>query len=389
VEQDCGVLPNPLTELDLDNLRERRSLKWTMYPPDVLPMWIAEMDTPLARPITDALHAAVERGDTGYESAGQLPGTYAEFSANRFGWRPDPAKIRLVPDVMHGIVADLRLLTRPGNGVVINPPVYHPFFSYLRLAERRIVECPLDVDADGRWSLDLDRLAHCFADPGVAAYLLCNPHNPTGTVFSRAELTAVVELAARYDVRVLVDEIHAPLVLPGATHVPYLSLPGAGQAVAFASASKAWNLAGLKSALTIAGAEVAPALERQPEEAFFGSGIFGVIANEAAFGQGKPWLDALISGLDANRHLLGSLLESSLPGVRYRVPDATFLAWLDCRALDLPDDPAAVFLEKGRVAVNSGPMFGAPGAGYVRLNFATAPAHLVEGVNRMATALAG
>jgi cystathionine beta-lyase len=159
VAQDGRVLPNPLTELDLDQLRTRRSVKWRMYPPDVLPLWVAEMDTPVAPPIAEALHAAVSRGDTGYENAGRLPSAYAGFSAARFGWAPDPGRIYLVPDVMHGIVIVLRALTRPGDGVVINPPVYHPFFSFLRLADRRIVECPLAAEPDGRWSLDLDALA--------------------------------------------------------------------------------------------------------------------------------------------------------------------------------------------------------------------------------------
>jgi cysteine-S-conjugate beta-lyase len=381
------VLPNPLSELDLDRLRTRRSAKWQHYPPDVLPMWVAEMDTPLAPPVRDALLAAVDRGDTGYESAGQLPEVFAAFAATRFGWRPDPAGILLVPDVMHGISAVLHALTPPGSRVVINPPVYHPFFSFLRLVDRRVVECPLVTDHAGRWSLDLDRLAECFAEPGVSAYLMCNPHNPTGTVFTAAELAAVAELSARHRVRVLADEIHAPLVYPGAVHVPYLSLPDTGSAVVFTSASKAWNLPGLKSALAVAGPSAAAELRREPVEAFFGSGIFGVIANEVAFRDGGRWLDALLAGLDANRHRLATLLAAALPAVRYRLPDATYLAWLDCRGLGLAGEPADVFLDRGRVAVNAGPMFGTPGADHVRLNFATPPELLAEGVRRMAAAV--
>jgi cystathionine beta-lyase len=375
-------MPNPLTELSLDQLRERRSEKWRGYPPDVLPLWVAEMDTPLAPPIRDALVAAVERGDTGYENPAGLPEAYAAFSADRYGWAPDPATIRLVPDVMFGIVATLRALTQPGDGVVINTPVYHPFFPYLRLADRRIVECPLSGP-----DLDLDRLEYCFASPGVTAYLLCNPQNPTGTVHPRSALLAIAPLAARYGVRVLVDEIHAPLVYPGAAHVPYLSLPGTADAVVFVGASKAWNLPGLKSALIVSGSAAAPLIAAQPEEALFGSGLLGVIASEVAFRECVPWLDDLMTGLDANRRLLGDLLAESLPAIRYRPPDATYLTWLDCRALDLPDDPAAVFLDKGRVALVSGPRFGAPGAGHVRLNIATHPEVIAEAVRRMALAV--
>ncbi|MDT4986646.1 MAG: cysteine-S-conjugate beta-lyase, partial [Micromonosporaceae bacterium] len=205
------------------------------------------------------------------------------------------------------------------------------------------------------------------------------------------ELTTIVELAGRHGVRLLVDEVHAPMVYPGTTYPPYLSLPGTESAVVFTSATKAWNLPGLKSALVIAGTEVAPALNRLAPEVFFGSGHLGVIASEVAYRDGGAWLDALMAGLDANRHLLATLLSSGVPGlsdVRYRPPDATYLAWLDCRALGLGADPAAVFLDQGRVAVNSGPTFGAQGAGHVRLNFATPPDLLVDGVRRMASALA-
>jgi cystathionine beta-lyase len=376
-------MPNPLTELTIDQLRERRSEKWRVHPPDVLPLWVAEMDTPLAPPIRSALESAIARGDTGYESPGRLPEAYAAFSGQRYGWAPDPATIRLAPDVMFGVVATVRALTQPGDGVVINPPVYHPFFPYLRLADRRIVECPLSGQ-----DLDLDRLEHCFASPGVTAYLLCNPQNPTGTVHPRAHLVEVASLAARYGVRVLVDEIHAPLVYPGQSHVPYLSLPGTDSAVTFVSASKAWNLPGLKSALVVAGPSAAGTLAALPEEALFGSGLLGVIAGEVAFRECVPWLDDLMAGLDANRRLLTDLLAESLPAVGYRMPDATYLAWLDCRALDLPGEPAEVFLDKGRVALVSGSRFGSPGAGHVRLNLATHPDHVTEAVARMARAVA-
>jgi cystathionine beta-lyase len=166
--------------------------------------------------------------------------------------------------------------------------------------------------------------------------------------------------------------------------VPYLSLPGTENAVAFVSATKAWNLAGLKSALIVAGPAAARELESVPLQAFLGSSLFGIIASEVAYRECGPWLDDLLVGLDANRRLLAGLLAAAMPAVRYRVPDATYLTWLDCRDLDLPDDPATVFLEKGRVAVNSGPMFGDPGAGHVRVNIATSPEILTEAVQRMA-----
>jgi cysteine-S-conjugate beta-lyase len=381
---------NPLTVLTLEDLRRRRSEKWRAYPPDVLPMWVAEMDTPLAAPVRDALHEAVERGDTGYPNPGRLPEAYAEFAAQRFGWRPDPAAIALVPDVMRGIVAVLEQVTARDSAVVVNPPVYPPFFSFLR-AGWRVVESPLALRGNG-WRLDPDRLAADFARPDVEAYLLCNPHNPTGTVFTPDELLTVAELAQRHRVRVVVDEIHAPLTYPGYRHVPFLSLadraPAAAAGFAVVSASKAWNLPGLKAALVVAGPAATAELARIPEDVRVGSGLFGVVASEAAFRAGTPWLDELLAGLDANRRLLADLLAERLPAVGYRPPAATYLAWLDCRALDLPAEPADVFLEHGRLALTAGPPFGPPGHGFARLNFATHPDIVREGVRRMAAATA-
>jgi cysteine-S-conjugate beta-lyase len=374
---------SPLTELSLADLRRRRSLKWRRYPEDVLPLWVAEMDVPLAPPVRSALADAVELGDTGYAHLDGLADAFVDFAARRFGWAPDPALIRLVPDVMHGIVEVLAVLTAPGDGVLVNTPVYPPFFSFLALAGRRVVESPLALTADG-YRLDLDRLATDLARPEVHVYLLCNPHNPTGLVLSATELAAVAALAAEYGVRVLVDEIHAPLTYPGVGFVPYLSLPEPGPAVVFTSASKAWNLAGLKAALAVAGPAGAADLDRLPAEVAFGAGLFGVIAAQAAFRHGTPWLDALLAGLDANRRLLGELIAAQLPEVGYHPPDATYLAWLDCTRLGLGDDPSEAFCEHGRVAVNAGPTFGAPGRGYVRVNFATRPDLLVEGVDRLA-----
>ena len=380
------VVGSPLTELTLDDLRRRRSAKWREYPDDVLPLWLAEMDTPLAPPIRQALAEAVEMGDTGYAAPGDLRAAFSEFARSRFGWAVDPAWVTVIPDVMTGVGALLDLVTAPGDGVVITTPVYPPFFARLSMAGRRIVEAPLAWSYSAGYSLDLDRLATAFAEPSVTACLLSNPHNPTGLVFSRAELLGITSLAERHGVRLLADEIHAPLVYPGAVHTPLLALAPSSEAAARAcalfSASKAWNLPGLKAALLVAG----PAAELDiSRELLWGTGLLGVIASSVAFSAGGPWLDSLLAGLDANRMLLASLLASSLPEVGYRPPASTYLAWLDCRTLGLGDDPAAVLLERGRLALSSGPAFGAPGNGFVRLNFATSPSILREAVARFAS----
>ncbi len=387
-QQFTDVPLDVFDDVDLDQLRRRRSVKWRTYPSEVLPAWVAEMDFPLAEPITATVGAALDCGDCGYAEVGELAGAFAGYAANRYGWELDPAGVFAFPDVMSAVADLLRLVTRPGDAVVINPPVYPPFFSVVEDVGRLLVEVPLERRGD-HWSLDLGGVEAAFA-AGARAHLLCNPHNPTGSVPNRSELVALVELAERYDVTVLSDEIHAPMTLPGATHTPYVALGGAAaeRGVTLASASKAWNVAGLKCAVAVAGSAAMRAqLAALPEETPYRCGHLGVLAAVAAFREGGQWLDGLLRRLDENRRLLADLLAAQLPAVGYLPPQAGYLAWLDCTALRLGDDPAARFLERGRVALSPGPTFGGPGAGFARLNMGTSPALLEEAVRRMAAAV--
>ena len=396
---DAGT--SPLEQLPIERLRARTSMKWRAYPADVLPLWVAEMDVPLAPPVADALHAAIDAGDTGYPAGAGYALAVRDYAALHWDWHSlDPGRTAIVPDVMMGIAETLRLVTSPGDPVVVCAPVYPPFYAFTKSAGRTVIEAPLD--ADGR--LDLDALGRALAAAramsGRAALLLSNPHNPTGVAHTRAELEAVAAAAARHQVRVISDEIHAPLILPGAQFTPYLSVNGAENAFALISASKAWNLAGLKAALLIAGPDAAADLRRLPEEVSHGPSHLGVIAHTAAFQHGQPWLTTLLAGLAANRDLLGELVATHLPQVRYQPPQATYLAWLDCRALGLHDPhaaaddhivsdlagPARMFLDRARVALSSGHVFGHGGAGFVRLNFATSPAILRQAIQRMGDA---
>lgn len=380
---------NPLTALTTGELRARRSVKWRAFDPDVLPMWIAEMDTPLAPAIVAALRRAIDRSDTGYAHPGGLPAAFSAYARRHYGWSPDPERMLVVPDVVRGITEVVRAVTEPGDGVLVNTPVYPPFFSCVREAGRRVVESPLVRRPGGRYDLDLEALDRDLAPASVTAYLLCNPHNPTGLVLSAEELAAIAGLAEAHRVRLFADEVHAPLVYPGATHTPLAMVPAAAarSAIIFVSASKAWNLPGLKAALAVAGGDPGwEALARVPASATFGTGLFGVIAGEVAFAEGEEWLAALVDGLDHNRHLLADLIAEHLPAAGYAVPDATYLAWLDLRPLGLGDDPAAVLLERARVALSNGPLFGEPGKGFARLNFATSPQRLTEAVHRLADA---
>ncbi|PKV83319.1 MalY/PatB family protein [Streptomyces sp. TLI_146] len=397
--------PNPLEALSLDQLRRRRSMKWRTYPADVLPLWVAEMDVPLAPPIVDALREAVDAGDTGYPAGCEFAESLAGFAARRWKWDGVAVdRTAMIPDVMTGAVQVLRLITGPGDPVVVNSPVYAPFYAFIAHDDRRIVEAPLGQDL----RIDLDVLEETFrrtrqqSGRGRIAYLLSSPHNPTGTVHTGQELADVAELARRYGIRVVADEIHAPLVLPGAGFTPYLGVPGAEDAFSLMSATKGWNLAGIKAALAVAGPEAAADLRRLPEEVHHGASLLGVIAHTAAYRHGDQWLDALLAGLDANRALLGHLLAEHLPGIGYTRPEGTYLAWLDCRSLGLapeedPTDlavvtdlagPAQLFLEDARVALSAGHIFGTGGAGHVRLNFATSRSILTEAITRMGRTVA-
>ncbi|GGR08519.1 aminotransferase class I/II-fold pyridoxal phosphate-dependent enzyme [Streptomyces netropsis] len=379
---------NPLRQLSLDELRLRTSAKWRTYPPDVLPLWVAEMDVPVAEPVVRALTDAIALGDTGYPVGTGYAEALDAFARQRWDWDGVVAeRTAIVPDVMLGVVEMLKLVTGPGDAVVVSPPVYPPFFPFVEHMDRRVLEAPL---GDGH-RIDPAALEAAFrqavAGGRRAAYLLCSPHNPTGTVHTAEELAALAELANHYGVRVVADEIHAPLVMPGTRFVPYLSVPGARGAFSLMSASKAWHLAGLKAALAVAGPAATDDLARLPYEVSHGPGHLGIIAHTAALRYGGEWLDTVLTGLDENRRLLSDLLARHLPDVRYERPEGTYLAWLDCRALGLGDDPAAFFLERGRVALISGIGFGTGGAGHVRLNLATSPEVITEAVRRMAAAL--
>ncbi len=378
--------PAAFTDLSLDALHARRSAKWTFYEPDVLPAWVAEMDFPLADPIKEALRDAVDRDDAGYANpaASRLAPAFAAFAERRYGWGVDPEGVIACNDVVNGLRDLLRAMLDPGEGVVITPPVYHPFFSLVPEAGCALVQVPL---LEGR-ALDLDGIGEAFA-AGARALLLCNPHNPTGTVATREELARLADLAAEHDAWILSDEIHAPLTLSGAEHVPFVTVSdeAAARGIVLVSASKTFNLAGLGCAQIV----TAPGPARDAVELLpFGSrhpGHFGTIASEAAYESGDEWLADLLAVLDSNRRLLAEQLLHRLPEVAYEQPQAGYLAWLDCSQLELGEDPAAPMLERGRVALSPGPQFGRGGAGHVRLNFGTSPALVAEAVERMARAI--
>lgn len=361
-----------IDDLTWDQLRERTSVKWRQYPADVLPAWVAEMDFTLAEPIKEELISAVERSDAGYRFTEEVPGALAEFSAREWGWRIDPERVVVLADVMSSIAQTLLHLTSHGSQVVINTPVYPPFFSTItKVAERIVREVPLRLGSEG-YRLDLDALAEAFAAPEVEAFLLCSPHNPTGTVHSRDELRAVSDLAERHGVLVIADEVHAPMTLVGAEHTPYLSVVGeTAAAFSVVSASKTWNIPGLKCAQVVGTAVTTPRLlEGLPIEATFGVGHFGVLGTLAAYRRGDVWRSEMLDVLDVRRaRLLDGLADLAEFGVRVTRPQASYLAWVEFPGLG--EDPAAAFLEEAKLAINSGLPFGPPGIGHARINYAT------------------
>jgi cystathionine beta-lyase len=379
----------PFEVLRPDQLRRRTSLKWQHYGPDVLPVWVAEMDVLPAPEVVEALTGAVRAGDTGYPNFGT---TYkealAEFALARWAWDADPADMALCADVMTGIRVLIERFCPPRGTVVIPSPVYPPFAGFTREVGRTVVAVALT---------DEDRLDVAAIDAALAAHaadaasrrtvlLLCSPHNPTGVVHTAEELAAVAESAQRRGALVIVDEVHAPLVPQGATFVPWFAVADHGFVVT--SAAKAFNLAGLKAGLIVGGPASRAQLKRLPDSVAYGGSHLGVIGHAAAYRSDPSWLDAVNANIAANRALLAELLVERLPEVGCRIPQATYLAWLDFRGAGMGPDPAKVLLAQGGVALNEGRTFGRDGIGHARINLACSREVLIEAVDRMAAAVA-
>ncbi|MEP6649193.1 MAG: aminotransferase class I/II-fold pyridoxal phosphate-dependent enzyme [Lapillicoccus sp.] len=378
-----------LQVLTPDRLRARRTLKWGTQPDDVLAMWVAEMDYPTAPAISQALHRAVDAETFGYPldaSASGLADVLTAELAGRHGWPVDPADVFLVADVMRGVSLALETFSGPDDAVVITTPVYMPFFDVVALSGRPQVHVPM-TDVDGRPTFDLDGLDRALAD-GARTVLLCNPYNPLGRVFDRSELTGFAEVVERHGARVVADEIHAPLVFEG-THIPYatLSPATANHTLTLVSASKAWNLPGLKCAQVVTSNDAdRTAWQRIPRWATVGVASLGIEASLAAYRDGEDWLQEVRALLIHHAQLVAEAVDG-MPGVRHRRNEGTYLAWLDCTELELDVDPADWFLDHARVALSPGRPFRAPARRFARLNFATTTSILEESMERMQKAI--
>jgi cystathionine beta-lyase len=376
-----------------DMLRARGSVKWSAPGPGGFGAAVAEMDFGAAPAILDALAGLAADANFGYLPpflAGELSEACAEFAKRRYGWDVDPALIHHVPDVIKALEIAITRFSRPGSPVILPTPAYMPFLSVPASLGREIIQVPLRGDR-GFFTLDLDGISAAFR-AGGHLLIFCNPYNPLGRVFTRPEMTELSALVERHGGRVFADEIHGPLVYPGARHIPYASTSdlAASHALTATSASKGWNLPGLKCAQVILTNE--PDRQRWDELGAFaahGASNPGVVANIAAYRHGEAWLDEIVGYLDESRRLLAGLLGRHLPEIGYRPPDGTYLAWFDCAAMDLPGSPGELVTSRAQLTVVDGPAFGAGGAGSFRFNFATPQPILTEMVERIAAALSG
>ena len=380
--------------IDEAGLRTAGGLKWSAFP-DCIGAFVAEMDFGLAAPVSDALQDAIASGRTGYPTptlARELSQACADWQAQRHGWQVDPARVQVVGDVLGGLEIMLQHFLPPATTVVLPTPAYMPFRPLLELHGHRVIEVP-HLLRGGRWYMDLDAISVALGD-GAGLVVLCNPQNPLGRVFEAAELLELAQVVERHGARVFSDEIHAPLVYAGARHVPYASVSEAAarHSVVAVSASKGWNLAGLKCAQLVLGND--EDLSRWRRIALLaGHGVagLGMIASVAAWRDGAPWLDRVLGYLDGNRARLSQWMATHMSDAGFIAPEGTYLAWLDCRSLALPEDttPAAFFRRRARVALTDGRECGEAGDGFARLNFAMPRPLLDEALARMAAAIDG
>jgi len=379
---------------DFDRVIDRRSTesnKWHKFPPDVLPLWVADMDFPSPEPVIRALRERVEHGFFGY---GAEQPEFHEVTCDRllkrYGWKVQPEALVLLPGVIAGFNMAARAIAGPGDGILMQLPVYPPILRLPDNVKMSRDGADLVRGPDGRYTIDLDAVERAIT-ARTRMFLLCNPHNPVGRVFTREELSRLAAICLRRGLVICADEIHGELVYPGHQHVPIASLDPEIEArtITLMAPSKTFNLAGLRCAVAVIPNQAL-------REKFVASrldmvqtpNILGYTAMLAAYRDGQPWLDELLRYLESNRDFLVKQVRANFPGVEVGVPEATYLAWLDCRGAGIPNnDPFTFFLERAKVSFNDGATFGRGGQGFVRLNFGCPRSLLMDGLERMETAL--
>ena len=372
----------------LETLRTRTSAKWTQFPPEVLPMPVAEMDFEIAEPIKDLIISMVQNSDTGYiGETGHLNRHFADFASETWNWVIDPEQFFLCIDVSVGNIEMARTIVSTGDLIMINSPVYLSMFNWIKELKCEVIDAPMHK-VGMEYTLDLAAIEAGY-QAGAKIHFLCNPQNPTGSVHSRTDLEALADLAKKYGVYVFSDEIHAPLVYAESEFVPFLSVSESAREVGICvtAASKGWNLAGLKCAFIITQSERMKELAlSMPMSVRYRASIFGAHAAAKAF-ELTDWLHSLMEILDSNRKFLALQLQQKLPKAKYRIPNCSYLAWIDLSAYDLGENPAETILSRGLLALTPGHLFGNGCSQYVRLNFGTSQAIIAEGVDRLVASL--
>jgi cystathionine beta-lyase len=390
IEAELRNPPLDLDDVDPEQRRARSTANWKLYGPDALPAWVAEMDYATPEPVRRVLQRDLDLGDFGYPFPGPytpLPQVFASRMAERYGWSIAPERTELLADVVQGIYVALDRFSEPGDGVVVQTPIYPPFLEAIAETGRELRANPL-VRSPAGFELGLDDLEQQAR--GARVLLFCHPHNPTGRVWRRDELERVAAIALASDLLVISDEIHADLAFPGQRHLPFASLGPEieERTLTLTSATKSFNLPGLRCAIAAFGSrEQKRRFNGVPRHLRGGLGNLGIDATVAAWRHAQPWLERVLSHLDESRRWLESVLPGTLPGVRFTPPEASYLAWLDCSDLALEPSAAEFFLEHARVALGAGERFGPGGEGCVRLSFATSRPLLEEMIHRMGKAL--
>jgi cystathionine beta-lyase len=378
--------------LGADQLRARGGGKWTKHGPDVIPAFVADMDFKVAPAVQAAIEQLTNTQDYGYgqmtdPKSVPLFDAFAAWMSRRHNWQPDPTLTHANTDVIQGLVATMVAFTAPGDGIIVQTPVYPPFLRFVASTDRRLVENPL-VDDGTRFVVDLEGLER--AAPQATMILLCNPHNPTGRVLERAELEGIAAIAAAHNLTIVSDEIHADLVYPGVTHIPMETIEAAVErTVTLTSATKGFNIAGLRTSVAHFGsAGLKEKFDKAvPERLLGGPSRVGVAATIAAWCDGEGWLDIVMVYLDRNRRRVAEWAAQA--NLAHYMPEATYLAWMNCRHIDVKEGltPQQHMLENAKVALSDGTEFGEPGHGHVRLNFATSAEILEEMLGRLGGAL--
>jgi len=384
---------------DFDQIIDRRgteSAKWRNYPDEVLPLWVADMDFVSPGPVLQALRAAVDHGVFGYPrglhgEGPELPeyaAVIVERLRDRYAWHIEPQDILFLPGIVVGLNVMGNMFRAQSGSMVVQPPVYTPILTAPDTATLTRREAPLVRQADGTYAVAWDQFTAAFQDD-TRAFILCNPHNPAGRVYRRAELARMAEVCLARDVLICSDEIHSDLIYRGHQHTPIASLDPeiAQHTITFMAPSKTFNVPGLQASFAVVqNAELRRRFQAARQSLVHGINLLGLVAMRAAYSTGQEWLDQLLVYLEANRDFLAEFVANELPGLQMAIPEGTYLSWIDCRGANL-ENPYKFFFDQARVALSDGAIFGTEGKDFVRLNFGCPRSILEEALIRMKQAL--